>query len=69
MRPHPVSVHPRVPEADREKVRRALLEMTQTEKGAALLAKIPMRKAVAASLKDYTPMSEWGLEAFYISDE
>jgi phosphonate transport system substrate-binding protein len=66
--PHPVSVHPRVPAADREKVQRALLEMAQTEKGAALLAKIPMRKAVAASLEDYTPMSAWGLEAFYVSD-
>jgi phosphonate transport system substrate-binding protein len=66
MNPHPVSVHPRVPEADREKVQRALLEMAQTEKGATLLAKIPMRKAVAASLEDYTPMAAWGLEAFFV---
>ena len=64
--PHPISVHPRVPEAHRDKVRQALLEMAKTEKGAALLAKIPMRKAVAASLADYIPMSSWGLEEFYI---
>lgn len=67
MTPHPISAHPRVPEADREQVRQALLDMAKTEKGAALLAKIPMRKAVKASLGDYTPMSSWGLEEFHTS--
>ena len=65
--PHPISAHPRVPEVHREKVRQALLEMARTETGAALLAEIPMRKPVAASLEDYTPMSSWGLDEFYIS--
>jgi phosphonate transport system substrate-binding protein len=65
--PHPISAHPRIPEERREKVRQALLEMAQTEKGQALLAKIPMGKAVAASLEDYTPMRTWGLEEFYVS--
>jgi phosphonate transport system substrate-binding protein len=64
--PHPISAHPRVPEAHREKVRRAFLEMAQTEKGAALLAKIPMGKALAASLEDYAPMRTWGLDEFYV---
>lgn len=68
MIPHPISAHPRVPEADRKKVRQALLEMAQTEKGAALLAKIPMRKAVAAGMEDYMPMSAWGLDEFFVSD-
>jgi phosphonate transport system substrate-binding protein len=67
--PHPISVHPRVPEADRKKVQQALLDMAETKKGAALLAKIPMRKAVVASLEDYKPMSDWGLEAFYASGQ
>lgn len=65
--PHPIAVHPRIAEAHRELVRRALLEMAQTKKGAALLAKVPMRKAVATKLEDYTPMYTWGLEKFYIS--
>ncbi|MEJ2529108.1 MAG: phosphate/phosphite/phosphonate ABC transporter substrate-binding protein [Gammaproteobacteria bacterium] len=65
--PHPISVHPRVPEADREKVQRALLEMAKTKQGAALLAKVPIRQAVAASLADYTPIASWGLDKFYIS--
>ncbi|MES9991300.1 MAG: phosphate/phosphite/phosphonate ABC transporter substrate-binding protein [Candidatus Thiodiazotropha sp.] len=68
MTPHPISVHPRVPETHRKQVQKGLLEMAQTETGAALLSKIPMRRAVAASLEDYTPMASWGLEAFYVSD-
>jgi phosphonate transport system substrate-binding protein len=65
--PHPFSVHPRVPEAHREKVRQALLDMAQTEQGAVLLSRVPMRKAVAASLEDYTPLRAWGLDKFYIT--
>ncbi len=67
MNPHPISVHPRVPEADREKIRQALLEMAKTETGAALLAKIPISRAMTASLEDYTPMYSWGLEEFYVT--
>ncbi|MEJ2608657.1 MAG: phosphate/phosphite/phosphonate ABC transporter substrate-binding protein [Candidatus Thiodiazotropha sp.] len=65
MNPHPISVHPRVSEAHWRRVLKALLEMGQTEKGAALLAKIPMHKVVAAQLDDYTPISSWGLDEFY----
>ena len=65
--PHPVSVHPRVPEAHRKQVLQALLEMAKTEKGASLLAKIPMHKAVVADMDDYRPMSTLGLEEFYVT--
>jgi hypothetical protein len=41
--------------------------MAQTEKGAELLAKIPMGKAMASKLEDYIPMRAWGLDEFYIS--
>jgi phosphonate transport system substrate-binding protein len=67
--PHPISAHPRIPEKDRERVRQALLEMAKTEKGAALLAKIPMSKAVIASMDDYTPMLNLGLDEFYVTTE
>jgi phosphonate transport system substrate-binding protein len=67
VKPHPISAHPRVPRAHREKVRQALLALAQTEKGAALLAQIPIAKAVTASLEDYTPMRSWGLDEFYLS--
>jgi phosphonate transport system substrate-binding protein len=67
MYPHPVSVHPRVPKAHRDIVRKALLEMAKTKPGASLLAKVPIRKAVAAKLEDYMPMSAWGLDEFYVT--
>ncbi len=67
--PHPISAHPRVPEKDREKVRQALLEIAKTEKGAALLAKIPMTKAVTAVLDDYAPIQNWGLDEFYVTTQ
>jgi phosphonate transport system substrate-binding protein len=63
--PHPISVHPRVPLAHRKRVRQALLEMAETEKGASLLAKIPIRKMVTATMADYSPINSWGLERFY----
>ncbi|MEJ2394345.1 MAG: phosphate/phosphite/phosphonate ABC transporter substrate-binding protein [Candidatus Thiodiazotropha sp.] len=68
VKPHPISVHPRVPEAHRKLVLKALLEISQSEKGAELLAKIPMRKMVPASLEDYMPLDKLGLDAFYEPD-
>jgi phosphonate transport system substrate-binding protein len=67
--PHPISAHPRIPDAHREKVRQALLEMAQTKDGTILLSRIPMRRAIAANLEDYTPLRSWGLEEFYISGD
>lgn len=68
MAPHPLTAHPRVPEADREALKRAWLELAQTEQGKALLDQIPMQQAISASMDDYKPMQEWGLDAFYVAD-
>ena len=65
---HPVAAHPRVPKADREKVRKALLEMAETKEGQELLAKVPLKQAVAASPEDYAEMLAWGLEAFWVEE-
>ncbi len=65
--PHPISAHPRVPVAHRKRVLQAILDMANTPKGAALLAQIPMRKPVAASIEDYSMMYSWGLDKFYVS--
>jgi phosphonate transport system substrate-binding protein len=67
MNPHPISAHPRVPEAHQKMVIKALLEMSKNEHDAALLAKIPMSMAVEAGMEDYMPMSSWGLDEFYES--
>lgn len=66
MSPHPVMAHPRVPAADREKLRKAFLDMGATPEGAALLEKVPIQKAVAASADDYRPLATWGLEDYYV---
>jgi phosphonate transport system substrate-binding protein len=63
---HPICAHSRVPMRDRERVRRALLEMGEDAKGRALLAGIPMEKPVAARLEDYRVITDWGLERLYI---
>lgn len=63
--PHPVVVHPRVPEADRKTLQEAFLAMAATPEGAAMLDKIPMLKAVAAQDADYQPLREMGLDKFY----
>ena len=65
---HPIAVHPRVPKADREKVRRALLEMAATKEGKELLDKIPMKHPVSSSLDEYAVMLDWGLESFWVEE-
>ena len=65
---HPIAAHPRVPEPAREAVRRALLDMQQTPGGADILARIPMRPAVATSMADYLPMAGWGLESYWAEE-
>lgn len=65
---HPIAVHQRIPKEDAEKVRLALLEMAATEEGRALLARVPMKQPVAASMADYAPMLNWGLESFWVEE-
>lgn len=62
----PVAANPRVPKTDREKVRKALLELSATPEGKEMFARVPMQDPVATSLEDYAPMRAWGLESFWI---
>jgi len=64
--PHPVVVHPRVLSADREAVKKAFLAMGETSAGRALLAKIPIKKIIAATVKEYRPLQAWGLEKYVV---
>lgn len=64
--PHPVMAHPRVPAADREKLRQAFLDLGASPAGQALLAKVPIQQVVAASASDYKEISGWGLEHYYV---
>lgn len=62
--PHPVVVHPRVPDAVREAVSRAFLDMGQTDEGRALLAEVPFRQIATANAVEYHPLRDMQLERF-----
>ncbi|MEK7705483.1 MAG: phosphate/phosphite/phosphonate ABC transporter substrate-binding protein [Myxococcota bacterium] len=64
---HPFATHPRVPAADREKVSQALLGMASQPSTQALLAAVPFKKIVPASVDDYRQLMRWGLQDFYIA--
>ncbi|MCG6970826.1 MAG: phosphate/phosphite/phosphonate ABC transporter substrate-binding protein [Gammaproteobacteria bacterium] len=62
--PHPIAAHPRVPQAVRQKVRSALLAMGQDDIGRELLLSIPIEQIGIATMADYQPLAEMGLERF-----
>lgn len=62
---HPIAAHPRVPAAIRDKIQEAFLAFAATERGKALLGDIPINEAVATSIKDYQPMTQWGLDRYW----
>lgn len=64
--PHPLAVHPRVPEKVQQAVKEALLAMGASEGGKKLLAKVPMKKIGRAALADYAPLGNMGLERFFV---
>lgn len=63
---HPIAAHPRVPEALREQVRQAFLDLSATPDGKRLLGEIPMSNAVAASLRDYQVFRALDLDAYWV---
>jgi phosphonate transport system substrate-binding protein len=64
----PLAAHPRVPAAEREKVRRAMLALAATAEGKLLLARVPMPEPIAADIKEYLAMRAWHLDAYWVSD-
>lgn len=64
--PHPVAAHPRVDVAVRDKVREAFLLQDSTSQKSELLARIPMKQAGLATLEDYAPLKQMGLERYYV---
>lgn len=65
---HPIAAHPRVKPDVREQVRQAVLEMSATPAGRALLDGIPMPSPVSASIEDYLVMRKWGLDNYWVDD-
>lgn len=67
--PHPIVVHPRVPQKVKQAVFDAFLAMGRTEAGKKQLAKIPIKQIGAATHADYVPLLEMKLERFYVKPE
>ena len=63
---HPILAHPRVPEAHRWLLKKAIFDMANTPEGAALLAKIPMIKAIPATQTEFAALKSWKLEKYYV---
>ncbi len=66
--PHPFAAHPSVPEVIQQKIKQALLDIGHSEQGRALLAKIPITKIGPASLEDYQPLGDLGLDNYYMEE-
>ena len=64
--PHPVAVHPRVDKATKDKVREAFLQLGKSPEGRELLANIPMKQVGRATLEDYEPLKQMGLDKYYV---
>ncbi|MCB1761483.1 MAG: phosphate/phosphite/phosphonate ABC transporter substrate-binding protein [Gammaproteobacteria bacterium] len=67
--PHPIAALPSVPQEVRDAVQQAFVDLGKTEEGKKLLAKIPMKEVGPASVDDYQPLKEMGLERFAVTTE
>ena len=64
--PHPVMAHVRVPAELRAKIRTALIEMSASDAGRALLAEVPFHDLRAARDQDYLALDRLGLAPFFV---
>ena len=63
--PHPLTAHPRVPEAIRNAVQQTMLSLGKTKSGIKLLSHIPIKTIAIAQMKDYDPLKKMRLDEFY----
>ncbi|MBF0257015.1 MAG: phosphate/phosphite/phosphonate ABC transporter substrate-binding protein [Gammaproteobacteria bacterium] len=63
---HPIAALPSLSETRREAITQALLQLAESESGRQMLQLIPMAKIGPASLADYAPLQQMGLERFYV---
>ncbi len=65
--PHPIVVHPRVPETVTAAVVEEFQAMGESDQTQALLAQVPIHQVATTSMNDYSMLRDWGLDAFYVS--
>nr|WP_320191598.1 phosphate/phosphite/phosphonate ABC transporter substrate-binding protein [uncultured Desulfobacter sp.] len=63
--PHPFAALPSVPPEVRHRVQEAFFSLGREESGRMLLGKIPIKEIGPASLEDYKPLLQMGLERYY----
>lgn len=64
----PIAAHPRIPSQVREAVQKALLELAASPEGKTLMQEVPMARMVPASMRDYEPLRELGVEEFFVPE-
>lgn len=64
--PHPIVIHPRVPEVQRKRIQKALIKLGQTAETARLLKRIQIPNPTATGLQDYEGLQDLGLERFVV---
>jgi len=64
--PHAFSVHSRVPKDVAKKIQQALLAIGETEEGKKLFSNVPIKKIGVATMEEYKPLLNMGLEEFYV---
>lgn len=68
--PHPLSVHPQVPPALREKITEAILHMSTDEAGRAILNQVTLTQPVRADYaRDYQPLERLHLDKYYVETD
>lgn len=63
--PHPIAAHPRVDVQLQQQVVRWLLAWGETKEGSEAFNKIPINRLGKATMHDYQPLLDMGLERFY----
>lgn len=64
---HPIVIHQRVEEEDREKIVAALLKIGEDKSMKEYLKKVPIKKIIKTSQEEYEVLEELGVEDFYIN--
>jgi len=64
--PHPVAAHPRVAVETRDRISQAFLQLDKRHDDSELLARIPMKQVGRATLDDYEPLKQMGLDKYYV---
>ena len=68
--PHPIGVHPRVPEQVRKAVTNALINMQQDVEGRAMLKEIRMSNLTDANYKaDYQPLERLNINKYLVEED